>query len=108
VATTSWSIPAHEYHTGATLAVVTGCVTTREAATEIVSVALFRRAHEAGVIITRRWVDEQLDWLRAHEPTCRCAEPCGLAGQLPSGSQVYWLAAGWQRQARIAAIRGRR
>jgi hypothetical protein len=87
---------------------VTSCATTREVATEIVAVSLFRRAHEAGVAITRRWVDDQLERLRSHPDGCRCGEPCNLAGQLPSGSQVSWIAVGWQRQARIATIRARR
>jgi len=83
------------------------CVTTREAASEIVSVALFRRAYEGDVVITRRWVDEQLDRLRSHPETCRCNEPCGLS-HLVTGNKVTWTAAQWQRSIRARALLARR
>jgi hypothetical protein len=72
---------------------------------EIVSVALFRRAHELGVAITRRWIDEQLERLGSHPPGCRCPEPCHLR---VSASKVHRLAASWQRQYGRAQVLARR
>jgi hypothetical protein len=79
--------------------------TTREAATEIVSVHLFGRAHEAGVAITRRWVDGQLERLCAHPPGCRCSEPYDLVRQV-SPSRAYWTARTWQNSIRTRDIHG--
>ena len=70
---------------------------TREVATKIVSVSLFGRAHEAGLTITRRWVDSQLERLRTHPSECRCNEPCGLA-RMVTANKVHWTAVTWQRQ----------
>jgi hypothetical protein len=81
--------------------------TTREAASEIVSVALFRKAHEAVLVITRRWVDEQLGRLRSHPETCRCNEPCGLS-HLVTANKVHWTAVTWQRSIRARALLARR
>lgn len=94
---------------GATLIGVStsNCQTTKEAATEIISVALFRRAHEAGLVITRRWVDGELERLRAHPPTCRCNEPCGLSN-LVSANKVHWTATLWDRQYRRSKVAARR
>jgi hypothetical protein len=108
----SWPIrfPARPYHIGATLITVpgaNGAVTSREAATEIVSVALWARAYEAGVNITRTWVDSQLERLRSHPPDCRCSEPCGLAGKV-TANRVHWTASSWSRQYRRAGVLARR
>ena len=81
--------------------------TTREAACKIVSVALFARAYEAGISITRTWVDEQLDRLRSHPQPCRCCEPCDLAA-MTTGNKVHWTASGWMRQYRRAGVLVRR
>jgi len=72
---------------------------TREANTEIVAVHLFGRAHEAGVVIDRCWVEDQLERLRSHPTDCRCNEPCGLA-QKVTANKVHWIAVCWQRQYR--------
>lgn len=82
-------------------------VTTREAATEIVSVALWARAYQADVSITRAWVDSQLDRLKSHPPGCRCSEPCGLVGKV-TANRVHWTATSWQRQYRRAGVLARR
>lgn len=98
------------YHIGATLIAVAGianAVTTREAATEIVAVHLFGRAHEAGVTITRRWVDDQLERLRSHAPGCHCCEPCDLA-RTTTANKVHFISVGWQRQYTRAQVLARR
>ena len=81
--------------------------TPKEVATEIVAVHLFGRAHDAGVAITRRWIDEQLARLRSHPPECRCAEPCGLVRKVAAG-RVYFTASQWQQQYGRARVLARR
>ena len=83
------------------------CSTTKEAAVEIISVHLFRKASEAGVVIRRRWVDEQLARLRSHSPTCRCNEPCGISHEVTAAA-VDWTASGWQRAYRKSQVLARR
>jgi len=80
---------------------------TREVNTEIVAVHLFGRALDAGAAITRRWVDEQLEGLRAHPPECRCSAPCSLTRSV-TASQVRYTAVSWQRQYRRAQVLARR
>jgi hypothetical protein len=82
-------------------------VTTKEAATEIVAVALFRRAYAAGIPIARRWVDAELEQLRAHPPQCRCPDPCHLAREV-AAAKVDWIASSWMRQYRWAQVKARR
>jgi hypothetical protein len=97
-------------HNGCTLIAVgrgNNAVTTREAATEIVSVALWALAYQADVNITRTWVDSQLERLRAHPQPCRCSEPCGLVGKV-TANRVHWTATSWQRQYRRAGVLARR
>jgi hypothetical protein len=76
-----------------------------EADVEIVAVALWRRAHESGVIITRRWVDEQVERLRTHRPGCVCSEPCQLD---VSAKEVAFIAISWQRQYTMSRVLARR
>jgi len=82
-------------------------VTTREAACEVVSVALFARAYRDDISITRTWVDEQLHRLRSHPQGCRCPEPCDLAA-MTTGNKVHWTASSWMRQYRRAGVLARR
>jgi hypothetical protein len=95
---------------GVTLVAVSrtaNAVPLREVATEIVAVALFGRAHEAGVAITRRWVDGELDRLRSHPNGCHCSEPCQLVART-TANKVHWVASGWQRQYGGARVLARR
>jgi hypothetical protein len=85
----------------------TNAVLQSEADTEVMAVHLFGRAYESGVVITRRWVNSELDRLKSHGPTCRCNEPCQISHQVPP-ARVDWIAANWQRQYRKSRVLARR
>ena len=90
------------------LIAVTRAVPQSEVDCEIVSVALFNRAHEAGIPITRHWVNEQLARLGNHCSGCRCSEPCGEIARSVSARSVTWTAALWQQQYGKARVLARR
>ena len=79
----------------------------REVATEIVAIGLFNRAHTDGIVITRAWVDGQLERLRGHSMGCPCPEPCQLIA-LVTANQVHWTASTWQQQYGKARVLARR
>jgi hypothetical protein len=87
---------------------VTRAVPQSEVDCEIVSVALFGRAHEAGIPITRRWVNEQLARLGTHPDGCRCSEACGEIARSMSARSVTWTATTWQRQYGRSLVAARR
>lgn len=90
-------IPAREYHIGVKLPAVARSDNARlksEIDTEQVACALYLRADELGVAVTRSYIDEQLTRLRAHSPTCRCSEPCQLSHDV-TGYRVHQVARWW-------------
>ena len=92
-------IPARSYHIGCRLIGVTRSANAKlkyEVDTEIVAVALFSRAHDAGASITRPWIDAELERLRSHSRTClRRCETTASSVMAPITAARNTLADGW-------------
>lgn len=66
----------------------------REINAELVAVALFHRAADHDITLTRPWIEAELDRLRSHSPTCRCNELCGLSRGV-TAARVHYVARCW-------------
>ena len=77
----------------------------RDTRVEIVALHIYEVAYRTMEVVTRRMVDRELERLRAHEPGCRCNQPCGLARQV-SPSQTYWTARTWQNSITTRDVHG--
>ena len=77
---------------------------------ELVALDVFWRAEAAGEVITLAMVEQRLEQLAGHRPTCRC-QVCGAVrgrrwATIPvRATNVYRVCAAWQRWARRSGSR---
>jgi len=90
---------------GAKLTTVSGAVTSRQAALEILSLNVSGPADRDGQLITRRMVESRLAELAAHPPGCGC----GLCDLLPlvTCSKVWWTGSRWQASINLTRLRAK-
>ena len=97
------SIPARARDVCATIVVVTNATALRDIRVEQVSLHIYELAYRTMEVITRRFVDQELEWLRSHPPACRCSDPCQAARDV-APSRVFWTARTWQNSITVKRV----
>lgn len=79
----------------------------RDIDAEVVAVALFHRATDHEIVITRKWIEAELNRLKSHGPTCRCNEPCQLSHNV-TAAKTHFVVKCWVRSSAATARLARR